>query len=57
MTPVVAVAFVVMTHSQTADPTDAAYEPVDRGQVSGRIVGDPDATVRIVMIEDFQCPF
>lgn len=33
------------------------FEPVARAQVEGRRWGDPSAPVRIVVFEDFQCPF
>jgi protein-disulfide isomerase len=33
------------------------YVPIERAQVSGRIEGDPSAPVRIIVFEDFQCPF
>ncbi|MFN8639317.1 MAG: DsbA family protein [Dehalococcoidia bacterium] len=34
-----------------------AYQLVARAQVSGRTWGDPNAPVRIIAFEDFQCPF
>lgn len=37
--------------------SDAPYVPVVRGQASGRVEGDPDASIRIIAFEDFQCPF
>ena len=33
------------------------YIPSERAQVIGRIEGDPPAPVRIIVFEDFQCPF
>jgi protein-disulfide isomerase len=33
------------------------YVPIERSQVSGRVEGDPSAPVRIIVFEDFQCPF
>jgi len=33
------------------------YVPIERAQVSGRIEGNPSAPVRIIVFEDFQCPF
>lgn len=33
------------------------FEPIERGQVNGRVWGDPAAPVHIVAFEDFQCPF
>lgn len=35
----------------------AEFEPATRSQVAGRQWGDPAAPVRIVVFEDFQCPF
>lgn len=35
----------------------APYEPIVRTQVVGRVEGDPDAPIRIIAFEDFQCPF
>ena len=34
-----------------------AYVPIARAQVDGRTMGKPDAPVKIVAYEDFQCPF
>jgi protein-disulfide isomerase len=36
---------------------DAPFVPIERVQADGRIAGDPNAPVRIVSHEDFQCPF
>ena len=33
------------------------YVPIERAQVTGRVEGDPSAPVRIIVFEDFQCPF
>jgi protein-disulfide isomerase len=33
------------------------YTPVVRNQVAGRLVGDPNAPVKIIEFADFQCPF
>lgn len=33
------------------------YVPIERAQVAGRVEGNPSAPVRIIVFEDFQCPF
>jgi len=35
----------------------AAFQPVSRGQVNGRVAGNPDAPVKIIEFADFQCPY
>ncbi len=32
------------------------YVPTERSQVDGRVEGDPNAPVRVIVFEDFQCP-
>jgi len=51
------VALLVFLNRPGATTNDAPYEPIARSQVDGRIEGDPNAPVRIVIFEDFQCPF
>lgn len=51
----VAVLLVVMNRPDGGD--EGAFVPVQRGQVSGRTEGAPNAAVTIVEYADFQCPF
>ncbi len=40
-----------------ASTNTAPYEPTARTPVAGRVVGDPNAPVKIIEFADFQCPF
>ena len=55
---VVVVALVILNRPGSGGSiNEAAYVPRERSQTDGRIAGDPNAPVRIVSYEDFQCPF
>ena len=53
----VVVGVLIYANRPGSSVNDDPYEPIERSQVAGKIVGDPNAPVRIITYEDFQCPF
>lgn len=53
----VVVGLLIYLNRPGSSVNDAPYVPVERAQTDGRIEGDPDAPIRIIAWEDFQCPF
>ncbi len=51
------VALLIFLNRPGSTVSNEPYEPIERSQVDGRVEGDPNAPVRIVMFADFQCPF
>ena len=53
----VLVAVLIYVNRSGSSTGTAAYTPITRSQVSGRLAGDPNAPVKIIEFADFQCPF
>ncbi len=53
----VVVAILIYMNRGGATAGTAAYEPVTRAEVAGRLTGSANAPVKIIEFADFQCPF
>lgn len=54
---IVAVIALIVINRPGSSANDEPFEPREHAQVNGRVMGDPNAPVKIIEYSDYQCPF